>query len=145
MVSLSEYMRRLPEKIEPNEFPEATYPYPKDRWFRCGEYFAYMHSDWGIIFRISDLRLIFVKAPDEIPGEIPGDLADISLKALGGFLLGDANRDGCVDIKDLIILGKSYRSVEGDSHYDARADFNDDGVIDIKDLIIMGKNWRRCI
>lgn len=55
--------------------------------------------------------------------------------------LGDANGDGKVDIKDVVIVANAYCSKVGDPRYDPQADLNNDGVVDIMDLIIVTLNF----
>lgn len=57
------------------------------------------------------------------------------------FLIGDVNRDGKVDIKDLVLLIKAYGSYPGHPKYNSNADFNDDGKVDIKDLVLLIKHY----
>lgn len=49
---------------------------------------------------------------------------------------GDADRDGSVGVKDLLIVLASWGPCP-----DCAADFNDDGVVDFADLIIVLANW----
>jgi len=60
------------------------------------------------------------------------------------FLLtlpGDANGDGKVDLKDLVILAKAWYSQPGDPKWDPRADFNNDNIVNLSDLVRLAKNW----
>ena len=52
------------------------------------------------------------------------------------FMLGDVNRDGVVDIKDVTILRRYLAGTATDVDVPA-ADCNEDGVVDIKDVTIL--------
>jgi hypothetical protein len=56
-------------------------------------------------------------------------------------LVGDNDRSGRVDGRDLVKLAKSYGSAIGDSGYDAIVDTTFDGLIDGSDLIDIGANF----
>jgi len=58
-------------------------------------------------------------------------------------LRGDANGDNKVDLRDLVILAKSWCREIGDPRYDARADFTNDGKVDLRDLVALAKNWNK--
>ncbi len=60
------------------------------------------------------------------------------------FLLtlpGDANGDGKVNLKDLMILAKAWYSQPGNPKWDPRADFNNDNAVNLNDLVILAKHW----
>ena len=50
-------------------------------------------------------------------------------------IMGDLNRDGRVDVEDLVRMGITY----GDVQYGS--DLNKDGKIDIEDLTVLGRNY----
>jgi hypothetical protein len=50
-------------------------------------------------------------------------------------LVGDANRDGIVDVSDLIIMVNAIPSVSGMSNWNPNTDINNDGLCDIADLV----------
>ena len=57
---------------------------------------------------------------------------------------GDANKDGKVDIADLLALGDNWdEDGEPGGAMWGQGDFNGDGVIDIADLLALGDNWDR--
>jgi hypothetical protein len=56
---------------------------------------------------------------------------------------GDANGDGRVDYKDLVILAASYGKQRGADGFDERADYNADGVIDYRDMLVLAANYGR--
>jgi hypothetical protein len=51
--------------------------------------------------------------------------------------LGDVNRDGVIDGKDLALVSKAYGSKPGDANWNPDADLNGDGVVDSYDLAIV--------
>ncbi len=63
-----------------------------------------------------------------------------------GFLMGDANCDGIVDITDLGIVATNWQTYDADwiGNYDGwpYGDFNQDGYVDISDLGIVATNWQ---
>jgi hypothetical protein len=69
---------------------------------------------------------------DPVIGEHP---VKISADIL--YLPTDGNRDGGVDVIDLLFLVTSWGTSAGDPAYDARYDFNGDGSIDVVDLLTL--------
>lgn len=61
------------------------------------------------------------------------------------FFLGDLNRDGSVDLFDILTLKAALQSTPTDSNWNPKADLNKDSVIGILDLLILrndiGKSW----
>lgn len=60
-------------------------------------------------------------------------------------LIGDNNRSGRVDGRDIEKLARAYGSAFGDEEYNPLADTNFDGVIDGSDLIDIGANFGKKI
>lgn len=62
-----------------------------------------------------------------------------------GFFLGDVNRDGSVDMLDIIALKSAWGSTPADSDWNPKADLNKNGVVNINDLLLLykdfGKSW----
>lgn len=56
-------------------------------------------------------------------------------------LEGDVNRDGIVNILDLVTVGGAFGKREGEAGYNPEADLNSDGIINILDLVIVGGNF----
>lgn len=50
----------------------------------------------------------------------------------------DLNKDGHIDIVDVVIVATAFGKKEGDPGWDPRADVNGDGVVDIFDLVLIG-------
>jgi nitrous oxidase accessory protein len=53
--------------------------------------------------------------------------------------LGDVNRDGAINVLDLIVVAKTLGTHPGDPKWNPNADVNDDGEIDVLDLILVAK------
>ncbi|HEY9062863.1 MAG TPA: M6 family metalloprotease domain-containing protein [Pseudobacteroides sp.] len=56
---------------------------------------------------------------------------------------GDVNQDGTINLIDVIRLALLFNSVEGDSKYEAAADFNLDGVINLRDFYVVSKHFNQ--
>jgi len=68
-----------------------------------------------------------------LPGEV--SLANNSVNST--YLVtfrGDVNRDGMVNVSDLVIVGAHFGAALGSANYLADADLNNDGVINIADF-----------
>lgn len=52
----------------------------------------------------------------------------------GNYPLGDADRNGAVDIADVMTISKSIGKTKIDDDFDSKSDMNFDGIIDEKDL-----------
>jgi outer membrane protein assembly factor BamB len=48
--------------------------------------------------------------------------------------VGDYNRDGIINVVDLVFVSFAFGSFQGEPGYDPDADFNSDGIIDIRDI-----------
>ena len=71
------------------------------------------------------------------------DFAGINVNITNGLLalagMGDANKDGLVDVGDLGILGANYGTATGATW--ATGDFTGDGAVDVGDLGVLGANY----
>ena len=56
-------------------------------------------------------------------------------------LIGDINRDGRVDIKDLVLLANAFGSLPGHPRWNPDADLNNDEKVSIIDLMLVLKNF----
>jgi len=57
------------------------------------------------------------------------------------YIIGDINRDGTVDIKDLGLFVKAFGSYPTHTRWNPKADLNNDEKVDIKDLILLVKHF----
>jgi uncharacterized repeat protein (TIGR01451 family) len=57
------------------------------------------------------------------------------------YIIGDINRDGTVDIKDLVLFVKAFGSYPTHTRWNPKADLNNDEKADIKDLILLVKHF----
>jgi di/tricarboxylate transporter len=55
--------------------------------------------------------------------------------------LGDVNRDGVIDIYDLVLVEVAYGSKPGDPYWNPDADLNGDGIVDDKDVAILTAHY----
>ena len=60
-------------------------------------------------------------------------------------LLGDINKDGVVDGKDIRIVCAAYGSTPKDSNWNPDADLNNDEVIDMKDVRIVASDYGKTL
>jgi hypothetical protein len=56
-------------------------------------------------------------------------------------LRGDINRDGKVDIIDVVIVGIAFGSTPETPNWNPNADFNEDGIVDIFDVVLVTVNY----
>jgi hypothetical protein len=56
-------------------------------------------------------------------------------------LLGDVNKDGVVNMRDVVLLVLIYRSTPSDPDWNPSADLNNDGIIDVRDITIVLQNF----
>ena len=61
--------------------------------------------------------------------------------ALEKYPEGDVDKDGDVDIFDIVKIAGAYGSEEGDPAYDADCDIDDDGDVDIFDIVAAAINY----
>jgi hypothetical protein len=57
------------------------------------------------------------------------------------YLPADANRDGYVDVVDLLTVVDAFGTALGEPGYDPAADFNGDGLVDVVDLLILVESF----
>lgn len=79
----------------------------------------------------------------DIGFNIVDDLDVETIEINEGGLPGDVDGDGDVDISDLALLLGAYGSCEGDSNYNAYADFDEDGCVGLMDLSVLLSNYGR--
>ena len=84
-----------------------------------------------------DLRFDYMGVKSQVQRR---DVLHINLHTDAGFLYGDANRDGNVDMKDVLIIRKyiAHLIKEEDINFPA-ADVNFDGSVDMKDVLLIRK------
>ncbi len=74
----------------------------------------------------------------------PGWALTLGLKDMAAAILpGDINRDGAVDVVDLLTLVDSFGSAGGDPAFNPACDLTGDGSIDVADLLTMVDGWGR--
>jgi len=76
------------------------------------------------------------------PNTIDREIASFTVQGAAA-LAGDVNRDNRVDGMDLILFGRAFGSVQGETRYNANADFNADGSVDGLDLAVLASNFGR--
>jgi hypothetical protein len=76
----------------------------------------------------------------DIPGGFSGFSFDILIQGMDHFL-GDANKDGIVDLHDLAILAAAYGSTPGDPRWDPAADLNKDGIVNLPDIWRLARDY----
>ena len=78
------------------------------------------------------------KAPTKAPTEKP-TVAPTEAPTQPEVLLGDANGDNVVNMKDVLMLRKNIAGIAADGFNSAAADFNQDGSINMKDVLGLRK------
>ncbi|MBI4331300.1 MAG: hypothetical protein HY673_08475, partial [Chloroflexi bacterium] len=84
---------------------------------------------------------MFVAPASSGPAPTPVPTATATPPA--GFLPGDVNRDGAVNLADLALLAASFNKRSGEAGFNPDADFNGDGIVDVYDLTLLGANFGR--
>jgi hypothetical protein len=56
-----------------------------------------------------------------------------------GYINGDINGDGAVNVLDAIMLAKAFGSTPQNSNWNPRADLNSDGIVNILDALILAQ------
>jgi hypothetical protein len=72
------------------------------------------------------------------------EVAEQTLKDSLTFLvifLGDVDCDGNVEISDLVLLARAYKSKPGDPNWNQMADMNFDGTISLTDLTVLATHY----
>jgi hypothetical protein len=74
-------------------------------------------------------------------------LARINVAVRVGFLYGDINGDGTVNVADLQALVAAWASQASppSGNWNAAADLNGDGYVNVGDLQILVANWGRSL
>ena len=71
-------------------------------------------------------------------GRVFNGIVDIGAYEYGSSIPGDANGDGVVDFKDLLIVGRHYGQTAATW---TQGDFNGDGSVGFDDLVILARNY----
>ncbi|MCS6775070.1 MAG: S8 family serine peptidase [Chloroherpetonaceae bacterium] len=78
---------------------------------------------------------------------VPGDLALSAAAPPPGptvtLPLGDANRDGSIDVLDLDLLIRAFDASPGDPHWHPGADVNGDSMVDVLDLDLFVRHFEQ--
>lgn len=59
--------------------------------------------------------------------------------------MGDVNRDGVIDDKDLTLIRDRLGAKVGEPDYDPTCDLNQDGIINTLDILIVASNYGKTI
>ena len=65
---------------------------------------------------------------------------DVSSLVPEWYMVGDANKDGVVDISDLTVLSANWEDASEDKTWE-QGDFDGDKYVDISDLTVLSGNW----
>lgn len=57
------------------------------------------------------------------------------------YYQGDANKDGVVDLVDIVLVALAYDSKLGSPNWNAAADLDRNGIVDIFDISAVGKDF----
>jgi len=101
-------------------------------------------GSYSLSFRLSTSAMLgnySVYAGAYYKGQQPQGQQDNAASTFQVILVGDVNKDGKVDGKDIAIAAKAYGTKPGDEYWDPRADLNKDDRVDGKDLAIISKNF----
>jgi hypothetical protein len=105
---------------------------------------ASVEGSYSLSFRLSTSAMLgnySVYAGAYYKGQQPQGQQDNAASTFQVILVGDVNKDGKVDGKDIAIAAKAYGTVPGDEYWDPRADLNKDDRVDGKDLAVISKNF----
>ncbi len=58
-------------------------------------------------------------------------------------LAGDVNRDGHVNVQDIMLVANHWSSVQGEALYDALYDLDADGDVDVADIMFVAARWNQ--
>jgi len=80
---------------------------------------------------------------NSVVGESIGNQGDNSMSIKETLLPpGDVTRDGQVNITDIAIITKAWKSTPGSTNWNPIADINHDGIVNITDIAIATKWWK---
>ncbi|HJZ04687.1 hypothetical protein A2634_03185 [Candidatus Amesbacteria bacterium RIFCSPHIGHO2_01_FULL_48_32] len=94
----------------------------------------------------NDTNMVSVSSPTDILASVAGLSVTVASSVTGtpvppptgAFLVGDINRDGCVNVQDYILLSNAYGT------NNSAADLNGDGIVNVQDYILLSNNFGRC-
>ncbi len=117
-------------------------------WVSDGGY-LYAGSWWSSVWRVKpNLQKLSEKPKpaEEVVGEEEkpgGEQVKPGFEGREALAKADITGDGKVDIRDLMVLRKSYGARQGLPRFNPKADLNHDGRIDILDLAILASQYQK--
>ena len=106
----------------------------------------YLHFSWD-----SDKARLGAGEVARVPLRLSASFYAVGISTFGfdidfeqrDFLLGDVNKDGVVNMRDLGIVAQAFGSAPGDPGWNPDADLNKDGLINMRDIGIVQQQFGR--
>ncbi|QTA82229.1 terpenoid cyclase domain-containing protein [Desulfonema limicola] len=89
--------------------------------------------------------------PEDADGLVNGKIVDPGAPGYGFKIdtdestLHDMDKNGKVDVIDIMLVASHWNTATGDANYDAKYDLNSDGKIDVTDIMLVAAQWGKTV
>jgi len=100
-------------------------------------------SETGYNLRVSKSGYLTREVEVSSSGSLDVSTEEKPILLWAGDLAGEDEQDDSINMKDIMVIAKSFNMTKGNDKYSEECDFNMDGSINMNDVIIMARNFNK--